>query len=151
MRIRLLQVVAIVSIAVTSGAVAGAAVAANGQPDLVRACAHQTTGALRLAEDCSSNEQRVTWPRTAISGVEIAYGFSPINTDVRKNVTARCPDGKVVIGGGAFGSLNEVNIFFSAPNHDGDAVFDMWSASAFRADDGRAWRLVANAICAYPG
>lgn len=87
-------------------------------------------------------------PAAAIPGLQNVTASSAVNSNVYKPVTATCPAGKVVIGGG--GQLTfatgQVSITYLAPTPSGNG----YEARAYEDFDGYAgaWGLTVTAICA---
>ena len=87
-------------------------------------------------------------PAAAIPGLGNVSAATVIDSSVFKSVTAICPAGQRVIGGGARLTLTtgEVSIVYMAPN----AGANGYEARAYEDFDGFAgnWGLVVTAICA---
>jgi len=87
-----------------------------------------------------------------LTGPEATSGLNSLN----KSVTATCPAGRFVVGGGAVvrgaatgesAAPAKVAIRVSRPGGDG-ASSNQWTASAVEVDPtGAAWRLTARAVC----
>jgi hypothetical protein len=124
----------VVAAAIAAGcvviAVAGIAHATNpASDDVVRACYHSKTGALRVVdprrgESCNKHEKRLDWNRQGVPGVPgtagvsgyeivkaeagsnqpgVAVGSHPgttLDEQGTRSATAYCPSGKKVTGGG---------------------------------------------------
>jgi hypothetical protein len=101
----------------------------------------------------------------AVTGVKLASSFyaqlaknvsyadaeSFSNNDDAKTVTADCPSGKEVTGGGARieGAGDKVVISESAPKVNGDDSRTGWTASAREVEaETESWSIIAFAICA---
>ena len=81
-----------------------------------------------------------------LSGLQIVTTFTALNSNPFKPMTATCPVGKRVVGGGAYiqGATNQVGIVASYP-----ASSTTWGASAYELGIYLAnWRLVVRAVCA---
>ena len=83
-----------------------------------------------------------------VSGVQIVEELS-LNTSADKEVTATCPAGKEVIGGG--GAILDVGSGFVAleKNLTEDGLGASWTARGHEhTPTGLSWRVLAQAICA---
>jgi len=85
-----------------------------------------------------------------VAAYEIVFEQSQFNGDSPKTAFAKCPTGKLAIGGGAslFGLGHGVTIYASYPLDDGSG----WSAEAEEdASTAITWSVGAYAICAKVG
>ena len=81
-----------------------------------------------------------------LSGVEIVDVESASNSNAEKNVTAPCPEGKTIVGGGArvLGSVFGVVLVNSHPFGD-----EQWQVRMVEREvNAGDWRAIAYAICA---
>ncbi len=83
-----------------------------------------------------------------VSGLQIVFATSPLNSDIEKSITATCPAGKQVIGGGGFAFNftypDEVALVASYP-----ANATSWRVVAQETDAyALAWLLRTHAVCA---
>ncbi len=138
----------------------------GGAPSNVfRACADKTTGALRTIYPlgpCTANESAVFWNIQGPAGPAGAPGvsalervdFSSRSDDTRrKNAFAQCPEGKLVVGGGAQvfiagGASSVVALLKKSQPSD---TMDGWAATAETIDGehvGMNWFLTSYALCA---
>jgi hypothetical protein len=86
-----------------------------------------------------------------VKNVSYSDAESAINNNDTRTITAECPGGKEVVGGGAraLGANTKVVISESAPKIDPDGKRTGWIASALEvAEETESWSLVAYAICA---
>ena len=79
----------------------------------------------------------------ALGRIQIVTEAAPVNAGANVSVTARCPDGAVVLSGGGQPSLFGVELTTSRPNGNG------WLAQA-RNNSGSNSTLTAFALCLLP-
>ncbi len=83
-----------------------------------------------------------------MSGYELAASALGPNTASAKSVTATCPAGKVVLGGG-FAVSGLIDAGLLAQN--GPSSTTAWTVTMAELDPGSpSWTLTATAICATP-
>jgi hypothetical protein len=87
-------------------------------------------------------------PGPGVSGLERRSDASSLDSTNSKSVTATCPSGKRVLGGGARvtgDAAANVAITESYP----ESALDRWIAVGRESDEtGNSWQLTAYAICA---
>jgi hypothetical protein len=88
-----------------------------------------------------------------MGGYEVVFASDPADTHIQKFVTAKCPVGKTVIGGGAgaVGDVTGAHLWTSHPYFDQDGTLlrpNEWVAGADSVDSSKSWGLEAEAICA---
>jgi hypothetical protein len=125
----------------------------------INGCYKNNTGALSVidsAATCPSGSTALNWSQTGpqgpaggVAGLELVQAFGPIDLAQFKSVTATCPTGKIVIGGGGFtggGSTVIRDSYASSPS--GISPGQSWTVLAYKpVDDGQSWRLSVQAIC----
>ena len=85
---------------------------------------------------------------TGVSGYELVSSVLGPGTTAAKSVTATCPGGKVVLGGG-FAMSGLTNARLTLQN--GPASITEWTVALSELDPGSpSWTLTATAICATP-
>lgn len=129
---------------------------------VINACADKTTGLLRLVlppGPCRQSETAISWniqgPPGApgVSGLERVDFSSRSDDTARKNAFAQCPDGKLVVGGGAqvfiAGGASGV-IALLKKSQPSDAM-DGWAATGEAITGSQAglnWFVTSYALCA---
>ena len=142
-----------------------------GGDGVIHGCFSKSGGTLRVIDasvtNCKSTETALDWNQQGqpgpkgdpgepgapggLSGYEIVESQSEFTGDEFKDRLARCPAGKVAVGGGAdvVGDLNGVAIHGSGPLNDGLG----WQARAQEIvvrGGAEVWALRATVICANP-
>ena len=152
-----LSIVALLMSAVGLGS--AMAVSSNGADETIHACAATRDGSLRIivpGDSCTTKERPLSWNQqgptgpNGVSGWEIVTATTSFDNDRSKSVTAYCPEGKVVVGGGGFTGSSEgtyITNSFAQNSSDGQPGGG-WALYAER-NDGAAWRLVGQAICVF--
>ena len=104
-RLVLVVFVAVISSALSSSIVATVALATI--PDVskvINACYAGNDGSVRIIDSpsvaCKTNERPIAWSQGGVNGLEVVTKASPGDAGTFRVVTAQCPAGKKVIGGG---------------------------------------------------
>ncbi len=159
------------------GAVLGGALvaAATASPEVIHACKGKTIGKVRIVEQesaCTQLEEPVSWnqvgpagppgpagepgpPGPGLTGIERVQTSSEVNSDEPKTLEARCPDGKVVLTGGArvasafsFPQTAAAYLTWSSPTPTTDMQLTAWVGRAGEPiPTDRDWSLVVWAWC----
>jgi hypothetical protein len=155
---------------VVGGSIAWAAIPDSG--GVIHGCYDNLSGKLRVADTedgdpkaCGNNETALRWGQQGpsgatgetgsqgppgISGYETVSEATEFNEDDRKHVTANCPDGKKVIGGGAIlvsFSPEQTGIFITDSAPFAETGWFVEAREFFGVGD--PWGLQAEAICAF--
>jgi hypothetical protein len=148
----------LVMIVCFGGVVAVVSSPALGQP-VINACYQKKQGQLRIVpagEHCRPSEVPISWniqgPAGGIKGLERVDFSTHDDTTSPKHVFAKCPTGKVVVGGGAqvFVQGQVAGPIALKKSYPSQAL-DGWAASAEdMASTNLSWFLTAYALCATP-
>jgi hypothetical protein len=130
---------------------------------VIDACVRTGDGQLRVASPgaCRQSERRLSWNRRGpvgplgprgqpgVSGSERVAARVTINPGARSEVTATCPAGKKVLGGGFIVQTPiDVQVFYSAPSVGGNFVDNAWAVFARNRGTVGPRQVTAIAICA---
>jgi hypothetical protein len=167
----------VVAVLAVSAVAAGGAIAWAAIPDasgVIHACFKKSGGALRVIDSgvaaCKPDESHLDWNQVGqqglagppgeqglpgISGYEVARARSPVDSVASKAVTASCPEGKHVIGGGGIVIPNNAPVALTVSTPVlGPPPADSWFVGAVELGElgyADSWELRATAICADVG
>jgi hypothetical protein len=89
-----------------------------------------------------------------VSGVEIVTAVLTNNQDTKRNLTATCPSGKTLVGGGARTNNTAAWVTTSGPSTVTSGKATAWIADAEEHDTlptNTQWTFTVYAICATAG